>query len=59
MTVGQLVRETLQLQRALLCDHDWKPFAGESNTEQCARCEVVATPEGKKHLAALASRKFR
>lgn len=49
MTIGALVRETILLKRAYECDHEW---VHHSETEdQCVRCTVIATPEGKKYLA--------
>ena len=53
MTVGGLVRETIALKRAYTCEHEWKPLnAGE---DQCQRCTVIATPEGKESLARISA----
>lgn len=46
--IGGLVRETIALRRAYDCTHAWKPLnAGE---DQCSKCAVIATPEGKVNL---------
>ncbi len=51
MIVGQLVRETLAISRAMVCEHDWKVH--NEREDQCEKCGVIATPEGKAHLARL------
>ena len=65
MTVGGLVRETVLLRRAYDCDHDWQPYAepvppppsvGTGPAEQCTKCTVIVTAEGKKNLLAAADR---
>ncbi len=53
--VGGLVRETILLARANRCDHEWVSYSGTE--EQCTRCAVIATEEGKKELAAMAVRR--
>ena len=54
MIVGQLVRETLALKRALACEHVWK--AHNDREERCEACGVIVTPEGKAYLARLAQK---
>jgi hypothetical protein len=57
MTVGQLVIQTLQLQRTLACDHAWDKHS--DTEEQCKHCKVIATPRGKEHLRKVAERRKR
>ena len=52
MNVGFLVRHTILLQRVYLCDHEWG-YLNDSE-EQCVRCSVIATLQGKDHLARMA-----
>ena len=64
MTVAGLVMDTIRLRRAYDCERDrahaWSPVApgqGPSlgpDEEQCKNCGIIATPEGKKKLAAAA-----
>ena len=54
MNVGIVVRETIQLQRAYACEHKWVPL--NETEEQCSRCSIIATPEGKTYLARIADR---
>ena len=48
MTVGAVVRETILLQQAFRCSHEWGPYS--ATEEQCVLCTIIATPEGKRRL---------
>jgi hypothetical protein len=55
--IGLLVRETIALRRAYDCEHAWQPLSDASDgAQQCSRCGVIATPEGKRELARAADR---
>lgn len=56
MIVGQVVRETLALKRALECEHEWATHS--TTEEQCKRCLVIATAEGKATLARMAAKRL-
>lgn len=56
MTIGRLVSDTIQLRRAYSCDHDWRKFS--DTEEQCHKCGVICTEDGKKNLARMAARFF-
>jgi ribosomal protein S27AE len=51
--VGKLVRETIQLRRSYDCKHEWTRI--NEKEEQCSRCGVIVTEEGKKNLERMAS----
>jgi len=56
IVIGLLARETILLRRAYSCEHDWKPILGSPlGEEQCIRCTVIVTPEGKAKLARAAA----
>ena len=57
--IGLLARETILLRRSYDCAHEWVPYAQEqpgSQEEQCVKCTIIATPEGKQHHARMAAR---
>src|SRR5574343_1441647 len=51
MLVSQIVSQTIGLRRALRCAHEWQYF--NATEDQCTKCGVLATEEGKKNLARL------
>ncbi len=57
MNVTAVVMDTIRLRRAYDCErdglHEWK--AVTPTEEQCQRCSIIATPEGKKSLARMAA----
>ncbi len=50
--IGLLVRETILLRRAYGCEHSWEKTkeCKEPDEEQCIKCTIVATKEGKVNL---------
>lgn len=54
MDVAALVIDTIRLRRAYDCAHDWQRL--NETEEQCSKCTIIATPDGKKHLQMLSDR---
>jgi len=54
MTVGQIVVQTIRTKRALECTHEWVKL--NDTEDQCKRCGVIATEEGKRNLERLKRR---
>ncbi len=52
--IGLLARETIGLMRAYRCQHEWVRLNDQE--EQCTRCTIIATQDGKKTLAVAAAR---
>jgi hypothetical protein len=50
VTVGLLVADTIALIRAQRCDHKWAKL--NEKEDKCSACGVIATPDGRRHLAA-------
>lgn len=50
MEVGFVARANILLMRAQNCDHVWKRI--NDTEEQCEKCTVIVTEEGKQRLAA-------
>ena len=57
MIVAGIVMDTIRLRRAYDCErdqlHEWKPVT--PTEEQCQRCSIIATAEGKESLARMAA----
>jgi len=54
MNVAALCIDTIRLRSAYDCEHDWQRFS--ETEDQCTRCSVIATPDGKVKLKQLADR---
>ncbi len=46
--IGLLVRETILMARVFRCAHTWTKHSEAE--DQCSKCGVLATPEGKAEL---------
>jgi len=52
--IGQIVNHMVRMRRVHECEHEWKDIGG--GEEQCTRCTIIATPEGKVNLARITAR---
>lgn len=55
MSVGQIVRQAIQYMRVMECVHVWVRLNdtdqwGDETEDQCLKCGIIATAEGKKNL---------
>lgn len=57
MDVAAVVIDTIRVQRAYDCTHDWQRL--NEKEEQCTKCTIIATPDGKVRLQELAARYHR
>jgi hypothetical protein len=56
MHIFQIARETVFLARAYKCvPHDWERL--NATEEQCKKCGIIATEQGKSHLEAESKRR--
>ena len=55
MIVGKTVVQTIKLKRVYECNHVWEKL--NDTEDQCKKCGVIVTENGKKYLEGIKKRK--